>query len=82
MLAALIGALGMGDAKLSFPYATILAWFGSTALQLAGVATIVTAGVFVLVVLVRQRTRSTLVAFGPFMALGLVAAVLAIGPSG
>lgn len=72
-VAALGGVIGMGDAKLSLPYATLLAWFTGPTLQLAGLVTVFAAGIFTVGLLAARRGAKAMIAFGPFMALGFVA---------
>ncbi len=79
-VSALAGAIGMGAAKLSFPYATLLAWFGPTALVVAFIASVLTAGVYTVTVMARRRTLQSKIPFGPFMALGVVVGLLAAAP--
>jgi leader peptidase (prepilin peptidase)/N-methyltransferase len=79
-LAALGRTIGMGDAKLSLPYTTLLAWFGSGALQAAAVGAILLAGAYTVFVLARDRTLRSMIPFGPFMGLGLIIGLWSAAP--
>ena len=73
----LAGGIGMGDVKFSYPLAAILAWFGSTSMRVAVIVMILVAGVYTAVTLIRNRSSKMMIPFGPFMAAGFVAGVLA-----
>jgi leader peptidase (prepilin peptidase) / N-methyltransferase len=68
--------LGLGDVKLAVPLGMVSAWFGWATLWAAALLPFVVGGVVALVLLAARRvTRTTAIAFGPFM---LVGAVLAL----
>lgn len=79
MIAGLLGAIGMGDVKFSFPLAALLMWFGSDSLTQAGMVAIFVGGFWSLGVLIITRKRHQYVPFGPFMSLGFVVAMLLAG---
>jgi leader peptidase (prepilin peptidase)/N-methyltransferase len=72
----LVGGIGMGDVKYSYPLTAVLAWFGSLSLQTALLAMVLAAGVYTIVQLIRTRSAKMMIAFGPFMAIGFVAGAL------
>ncbi len=80
LLANLVGGLGMGDVKYGFPWATTIGWFGWPPLSLAIIVTTVAGAVVAVAVLVRGRERGRHLSYGPYMALGLIAGLLAAAP--
>lgn len=72
------GGIGMGDAKYGYSLAVALAWFGWATGQLAIVVTCV-AGAGVAAAVLLSRSGSRRMAYGPYMALGFVVAVLHAG---
>jgi leader peptidase (prepilin peptidase) / N-methyltransferase len=71
-------ALGLGDAKLAASLGTLLAWFGGPTLVRGIVAGFLLGGVYGAALLVfRRATRAQQVAFGPFMLVGALLAILA-----
>lgn len=70
-------SIGMGDVKFAYPLAAVLAWFGATTLRTAALAMFLSAGVYTAATLLHHRRRSMMIPFGPFMAVGFVAGVLA-----
>lgn len=69
-------AIGLGDVKLAGVLGVLLGWFGWDALLLGLVATFVLGGVVALLLLATRRaSRSTPLAFGPWLVLGAVCGV-------
>jgi leader peptidase (prepilin peptidase)/N-methyltransferase len=72
--------MGTGDAKLALSLGTVMGWSGWTYVVLGGAAGVFLAGVFSVVALMAGRIgRKTMVAHGPFMMLGTLAAVMLAG---
>ena len=71
----LVAGVGMGDVKYSFPVAATVGWFGWGSLRLGLLAMIVSAGVVAILAIVSGRGRDHRVAFGPYMAFGLVCGI-------
>lgn len=76
ILVASRGSFGMGDVKLAASLGCVLGWLGPSA-WIAGLLLpfVVAAGVGVMLVCLAGRPWSTRLAFGPYMVLGVVAAV-------
>ena len=71
------GGMGLGDAKLAVLVGLVSGWFGVRAAVLAVVAGVLYAGLGALAMLVfRRATRSDRLAYGPFMLLGALTAIL------
>lgn len=64
--------LGMGDVKYAWPVAATLGWFGWPALKVGIYGLIVSGGIVAVVLLARGRSKDTRVAYGPYMAFGLL----------
>lgn len=77
LLANIAGGLGMGDVKYGFPWAITIGWFGWPPLSLAIVVTTVAGAIVAVAVLVSGRGRGRRLSYGPYMALGLIAGLLA-----
>lgn len=73
--------IGMGDAKLAGPLVAVLAWLDPASLSIAAAATLLSSAIYVLFEAIRARTLRFRFAFGPFMAIGFVVAVL-VSPGG
>lgn len=70
------GALGRGDIKLAGVCGLLLGWFGWNSPVIALWAAFIGAGVFaVALLLMRRATRSTMIAFGPWMIFGTAVAI-------
>jgi leader peptidase (prepilin peptidase)/N-methyltransferase len=68
-------SLGLGDVKLAALLGLFLGWFGWPAVAVAVIATFLLGGVTaLLLVLSRRATRSTELAFGPWLVLGAAVA--------
>jgi leader peptidase (prepilin peptidase)/N-methyltransferase len=75
------GDLGGGDVILASVLATMLGWFGAGAVIDAMVYSLVCAGVFALITIVRAGFRSQSVfAFGPFLVAGALIAMMSADP--
>ena len=71
------GALGRGDVKLALALGGLIGYFSWANLLWATLVTFVVGGLCaVVLVLSRSVTRRTRIAFGPFMLIGMMAAVL------
>ncbi|WP_162458243.1 prepilin peptidase [Pseudactinotalea terrae] len=69
-------SLGLGDVKLAGLLGVFLGWFGWTSVLVGVVATFLLGGLAAVVLLAFARaSRSTALAFGPWLVLGAVAAV-------
>jgi leader peptidase (prepilin peptidase) / N-methyltransferase len=74
------GAAGLGDAKLAASAGTALAWFGWVPLAAGAAAGFVLAAAYGAVLLaLRRATLSQHIAYGPFLAAGALAAIIAAG---
>ena len=71
-----VAGLGMGDVKYAWPVAATLGWFGSSAVEVAAYALVLSGGVVGLLTIARGRGRNHRIAYGPFMSLGLVAGLV------
>ena len=69
---------GMGDVKYGATAALILGWFGATALSTAVIVMALSGGVVALFMLARGHREQAL-AYGPYLALGLVAGLVVAG---
>lgn len=68
--------LGLGDVKLAVLTGGVAAWYGWDALAGAAVLPFLLGGLVAIALLARRRaTRSTAIAFGPFMLLGAAVAI-------
>lgn len=84
LLLALISprALGLGDVKLAALLGIFLGWFGWATVLVGVVATFVLGGLIALLLLAARRvSRTTALAFGPWLVLGAAAAA-ALAPGG
>lgn len=81
LMANILGGLGMGDVKYGFPMAATVGWFGWDAVSVAVLATTFFAAIVAIGILVRGGGRKQHLAYGPYMALGLVLGLLAAAPS-
>lgn len=79
LVANLIGGLGMGDVKYGYPVAATVGWFGWDALAVTILVTAFSGGLVGAVLLAIGRGRNYALSYGPFMALGLVAGLVAAG---
>ena len=70
----LIGGMGMGDVKLSFPIGVIAGWFGGDAVM-ATVAVAAASGLVAAIFVLLSRGRGEF-SYGPYLALGSVAGML------
>lgn len=77
-LIAITGSLGVGDAKYGYCVAAVLGWFGWPAAQVALVVTSLASGL-VAATLLAIGTGHRRMAYGPYMALGLVAGLVHAG---
>ncbi|MFD5225867.1 prepilin peptidase [Microbacterium sp. NPDC058342] len=69
--------MGGGDVKLAAVIGVVLAWHGWWTLLIGAAAAFVLGAVFALVLmLMRRATRSTRIAFGPWMILGAALAIV------
>jgi len=75
-LLGLLGGIGMGDVKFSYPLTAVLAWLGTASLQTALVVSILAAAIYTLIQAARTRTLKVMIPFGPFMGIGFVAGAL------
>ena len=73
---AFAGMMGMGDAKLGFPIGIAAGWFGPVAVLVTIGVTAATGAIAGLVVIANQG-RNTEISYGPFLAMGSVAGVIA-----
>ena len=71
----LVAGLGMGDVKFAFPVGATLGWFGADSVEIGFYAMVVSAGVVGLAALVQGKGRDHRVAFGPYMAFGLLCGI-------
>lgn len=70
--------LGLGDVKLAVPLGLVTAWFGWPVLWATALLPFLLGGTAALVLLAARRaTRSTAIAFGPFMLVGAAVALTA-----
>jgi leader peptidase (prepilin peptidase)/N-methyltransferase len=73
-------AVGLGDVKLSGVLGLYLGWLGFSAWTMGVFAMFVFGGVYAVGLLVTRRaTRKTAIPFGPFMLVGVLAAVVCYG---
>lgn len=75
-----MGGLGMGDVKLSFPIGVVAGWLGPDALVATALITVISGGIAAAVVLATQGRRSEF-SYGPYLALGSVAGMILAGPA-
>jgi leader peptidase (prepilin peptidase)/N-methyltransferase len=69
--------MGLGDAKLAMLVGLVSGWFGVRAAVLAVVAGVLYAGAAAIVlVLTRRASRADRLAYGPFMLLGALTAIV------
>lgn len=69
-------ALGYGDVKLAGLLGLVVGWYGPMSALLALVAAFLSAAVVAVALLMRGRGRGSEMAFGPFLTLGAIAAVV------
>jgi len=74
----IVAGFGMGDVKYGTVAALILGWFGGDALTTAVMVMALSGGV-VAVVLLLQGKRDQDLAYGPYLALGLIAGLVVAG---
>ena len=74
-LALSFAGLGGGDVKFSAPLGATLGWFGSDSISTALLGLAVSAGVAAIVVMLQGKGRKHKVAYGPYMAFGLVCGI-------
>ena len=72
----LVAALGMGDVKYAYTIGCTTGWFGFPTLMTALLITSATAAIGAAAVLIISRDSSKRIPYGPFMSLGLAAAIL------
>lgn len=72
LLLNLTAGIGMGDVKYAWPVAATLGWFGWEALRVGLYGLILSGGLVALVVFIRGKDKDTRIAYGPYMAFGLV----------
>ena len=80
LAANLLGGMGMGDVKYGFPVGVLVGWFGWDALVVTILVTTAAGGLVAVGLLVRGLGRGHHLSYGPYMALGLVAGLLAAAP--
>ncbi len=68
--------MGLGDIKWSVSLGTAVGWLGAGAVTLFLCATIVAAGLVAIVLLATGRAGTSRIPFGPYLALGVLAALL------
>jgi leader peptidase (prepilin peptidase)/N-methyltransferase len=73
------GGMGLGDVKLAGALGLMLGWLGWSALAVGAIAGFVLGGLFGVALLLAGRSRTTAIAFGPWMLAGAWIGVLA-GP--
>lgn len=73
------GGFGGGDAKFAFPISAVALWFGLSVLMVVLMVTTIGGAVVAFVELLRGRGHDHLLAYGPYMALGLAAGLIAVG---
>lgn len=71
--------MGMGDVKYSYSIGLLLAWLGQPYISIGLIVGLVTAALVAGVQTVRSRSLGGDLAFGPYLALGLWAALLSAG---
>lgn len=69
-------ALGYGDVKLAGLLGLVVGWYGPMSALLALVAAFLSAAVVAVALLMKGRGRGSEMAFGPFLTLGAIAAVV------
>ena len=71
------GALGIGDLHLAPLLGVIMGWFDPLGVLIAWMAAALAGGVFVLIAMAMRRVeRGSTIAYGPFLMIGTVVAVL------
>jgi leader peptidase (prepilin peptidase)/N-methyltransferase len=70
---------GMGDVKLALTVGTIAGWLGSDAVMTTAYVGACSGGAVALLLIIVHRRRDISFSFGPFLALGSVAGMLAAG---
>jgi len=73
------GGLGMGDVKLSFPIGAVAGWYGLDAVIITILVTATAGGLAAGIVMAKAKTTSTRFSYGPCLALGSVAGMIAGG---
>jgi leader peptidase (prepilin peptidase)/N-methyltransferase len=76
-----IGPLGMGDVKVAFPIGAVAGWLGLAAVQATILTTTVSGALVAGALLLAGRSREHLLPYGPFLALGSLAGMLAGAPA-
>ncbi len=76
----MIGGLGMGDVKLSFPIGVVAGWFGTDALVATAMVTTFSSGIIAALLLATRGRRSEF-SYGPYLALGSVAGMIVGAPT-
>ncbi|MCP4221899.1 MAG: hypothetical protein GY773_00970 [Actinomycetia bacterium] len=76
----LVGGLGMGDVKLSFPIGVMAGWFGTDALLATVLVTTFSSGIIATLILA-TRGRRIEFSYGPYFALGSVAGMTVGAPA-
>ncbi len=76
----LIGVIGMGDVKYSLPLFSVATWFGFMSFQTMLMVMTISATVVMIGVSVKNRSSRVRIAYGPYMSLGLIAALLTTAP--
>lgn len=71
----LTAGLGMGDVKYAWPVTATLGWFGWSAVRIGLLTLLVTGAVVGVAAVARGRGTDHRVAYGPCMAVGLVAGI-------
>lgn len=74
-LAFSFAGLGGGDVKFSAPLGATLGWFGWDSISTALVGLVVSAGVVGIIIMIQGKGRKHRVAYGPYMAFGLLCGI-------
>ena len=77
----LVMRFGMGDVKMVLPIGTVAGWFGVSAVVGTIMIASLSGAIVALALLAVYRRRSLTFGFGPFLALGSVAGMLAAAPT-
>lgn len=75
----LVMGFGMGDVKLALTVGTIAGWFGRDAIVVTAVVGSLTGAAAALALMLIHRRRDLSFGFGPFLAIGSVAGMVAAG---
>ncbi len=70
-----VGGLGMGDVKYAWPVCATLGWFGWSSLQVGLYGLAISGGIVALIVQLQGKGGKHRVAYGPYMALGLLCGI-------